>query len=153
MGASVPSHAFVDTNVLLTATSPGRLGHEAALEVLGGWPRQRVPLFCSGQILREYLVVATRPADANGLGLATHDALTNIRSLRRRLHLLDEDRAVADRLAALVEKFDVRGKQVHDANVTATMLEHGLVTLVTANARHFARFAGLLDVRDLLQLP
>lgn len=42
--------------------------------------------------------------------------------------------------------------QIHDANVVATMLEHELVSLVTANPRHFARFGELLDIHDLLRL-
>ena len=43
-----------------TATPGGLLGESS----LHGWH-----LAASGQILREYLVVATRPLDANGLGL------------------------------------------------------------------------------------
>ena len=32
------------------------------------------------------------------------------------------------------------GKQVHDANVVATMLAHGAGTVVTMNVEDFARF-------------
>lgn len=61
---------LVDTNVLLAATTPGRSLHSAALEVLNEWPNGGVSLLTSGQILREYLVVATRPASSNGLELS-----------------------------------------------------------------------------------
>ncbi len=52
---------LVDTNVLLTATTPARALHTEALEVLNEWPAQGFALCVSGQVFREYLVVATRP--------------------------------------------------------------------------------------------
>jgi predicted nucleic acid-binding protein len=62
---------IVDTNVLLSATAPLRPLHRAALAVLNDWPNQGIPLTASSQILREYLAVATRPVEANGLNLGT----------------------------------------------------------------------------------
>lgn len=47
---------------------------------------------------------------------------------------------MADRLLALVDEIDCLGKQLHDANVVATMLAHGIDTLVTLNAADFARY-------------
>lgn len=43
---------------------------------------------------------------------------------------------MADRLLALVDEIDCLGKQCHDA----TMLVHGIDTLVTLNAADFARY-------------
>ena len=65
---------LLDTNVLLSATDPRRPLHRAALAVLNDWPNQGFVLAVSSQILREYLVVATRPVEVNGLGLGTEDA-------------------------------------------------------------------------------
>jgi len=59
---------LVDTNVLLSATAPLRRLHRAALVVLNDWPNQGIDLTASGQVFREYLVVATRPLEVNGLG-------------------------------------------------------------------------------------
>ena len=47
--------------------------------------------------MREYLAVATRPAERNGLGLKLADALANVRAFRGRTSLLAEDGKVADR--------------------------------------------------------
>ena len=58
---------FVDTNVLLTATDESRPLHREATRLLTGEVIQGLSLAASGQVLREYLVVATRPADVNGL--------------------------------------------------------------------------------------
>jgi predicted nucleic acid-binding protein len=41
------------------------------------------------------------------------------------------------------------GKQVHDANVVATMLVHGVDTLVTLNSDDFVRFSGHIQVVGL----
>jgi len=85
--------------------------------------------YISGQVLREYLSVATRPLERNGLGRA--DAMTNVRAFRARTRLLDESLKVADQLFALLDAIDCAGRQVHDANIVSTMLAHGITTLVT----------------------
>ncbi len=140
---------FLDTNVLLSATAERRLNHARARLVLAEWPNRGVVLYTSGQILREYLAVATRPADANGLALQPAVAVGNVRALGDRLRLLPEDEPVARRLAELVERFGCAGRQVHDANLVATMLVHGVPRLLTQNAPDFARFGELIEVEDL----
>lgn len=42
--------------------------------------------------------------------------------------------------------FPTRGKQVHDANLVATMLVHGVTRLLTFNAADFRRFGTLIEV-------
>ncbi len=138
--AAPPDRAMLDTNVLLAATDEARPEHVSALEVVNGWPGHGTTLYTSGQIMREYLAVATRPAERNGLGLNRADALANVRALRGRTSLLVEDGKVADRLLVLLEDIDCGGKQVHDANVVATMLVHGIEAVVTINLDEFTRF-------------
>jgi predicted nucleic acid-binding protein len=140
---------MLDTNILLTATNESRAGHEQALDVINGWPAQGTTLYTSGQIIREYLSVATRPAALNGLGLTVPDALDNARAFRSRMLLLAEDAKVADRLTELLEESKSNGKQVHDANVVATMLVHGVDLVVTLNTGDFARFAQHVQVSGL----
>ena len=47
---------------------------------------------------------------------------------------------MADLLASLCREVPVAGKQVHDANIVATMLAHGERRLLTSNAKDFRRF-------------
>lgn len=131
---------MLDTNVLVAATDEDRVEHADALRVLGDWPGSGTTLCLSGQILREYLAVATRPADCGGLGLTVADALRNVRAVRDRAVLLPEGRDVADRLTALLTDVPCAGKQVHDANIVATMITHRVPAVVTANTGDFARF-------------
>jgi predicted nucleic acid-binding protein len=140
--AAIPDRVMLDTNVLLAATDEGRAEHHDALTVVNDWAARRTDLCTSGQILREYLAVATRPDDKNGLGLSLPDALKNVRAIRQRTTLLAEDAKVADRLTGLLADVECRGKQVHDANLIATMLAYGIGSVVTMNVQDFARFAG-----------
>jgi predicted nucleic acid-binding protein len=140
---------MLDTNILLTATDEGRAGYKVALDLLNNWPAQGTTLYTSGQVIREYLGVATRPAAQNGLGLTVPDALDNARAFRSRMRLLTEDAKVANRLAELLRETKSGGKQVHDANVVATMLVHGVDTVVTLNTVDFARFGQHVHVSGL----
>ncbi|MBO0746246.1 MAG: PIN domain-containing protein [Candidatus Dormibacteraeota bacterium] len=149
MTSPVADRAVLDTNVLLAATDEGRPEHAGAVAALNAWPASGMVLYTSGQILREYLAVATRPIQLAGLGLARADALTNARALRAHLTLLAEDARVSERLLQLVGEVECAGKQVHDANVVATMLVHGIESLVTMNLSDFARFEGHVRVLGL----
>jgi glucose-6-phosphate 1-dehydrogenase len=67
----------------------------------------------------------------------------------RSLYRLTEDVKVANRLTELLEETKSSGKQVHDANVIATMLVHGVDTVVTLNTGDFARFSQHVHVAGL----
>lgn len=150
MATPVADRAVLDTNVLLAATDEGRADHEQAVAALNAWPARAVVLYTSGQILREYLAVATRPVAGNGLGLQPSDAIANVRALRVRLTLLTEDTRVSERLLDLVGAVECTGKQVHDANIVATMLVHGVDTVVTRNVDDFRRFGDRVSVVALV---
>lgn len=149
MATPVADRAVLDTNILLAATDEARKDHEDALAAINLWPASGVVLYTSGQILREYLAVATRPVGHNGLGMTRPDAVANVRALRARLNLLTEDSKVSGRLLELLDTVECRGKQVHDANVVATMLVHGIDTVVTLNLADFARFGHEIHVVGL----
>jgi predicted nucleic acid-binding protein len=147
--ATPPARAMLDTNVLLAATDESRAQHDQALRIVNDWPGRGTTLYTSGQIMREYLAVATRPTEENGLGMKLADALANVRAFRARTSLLAEDGKVADRLLTLLDDIACGGQQIHDANVVATMLVHGIDTIVTINLVDFTRFerqVGLVGV-------
>ena len=62
MAAMVGEVVFVDTSVLLSATDESRSHHEEARRLIAESGTRGVHLAASGQILREYLVVATMAA-------------------------------------------------------------------------------------------
>jgi predicted nucleic acid-binding protein len=141
----MPVERFLDTNVLLTATAVARPGHAEALALLEAGFAER-SLFLSGQVLREYIAVATRPANVNGLGLSLVAATGNARQFLDRGNFLGEDESVRDALLHLLATVPCAGRQVHDANIAATMIAHRVGTLVTLNPRDFERFAPFIQI-------
>ncbi len=152
MALPVGDILFLDTNVLLTATDESRLQHWHATQLFARSNRHGLRLAVSGQILREYLVVATRPVDVNGLGLDVRDATANVSEFLRRLDLYDETEAGSERLCRLARIHDLRGKRIHDANIVATMMAHGIRALVTQNLEDFALFdeIAIVDMTEVV---
>jgi predicted nucleic acid-binding protein len=64
----------------------------------------------------------------------------------------DENERVMKNLFNLLENVKIGGKQVHDANIVATMQAANIAHLVTLNLADFARFESyitLLTVEEL----
>ena len=57
---------------------------------------------------------------------------------------------MTDQLLVLLGSILCLGKQVHDANIVATMLAHGVAALLTNNVADFTRFAGHIKVIPLV---
>jgi predicted nucleic acid-binding protein len=130
----------IDTNILLTATDRSRRDHETARSLFRKALSGGIHLALTGQIVREYLVVTTRPIELNGLGLSVKDALHNIEQFTRRTVLLEETEDVNTTLLELVRLYTIIGKGIHYANIAATMIAHGVSHLVTHNSSDFTRF-------------
>ena len=77
------------------------------------------------------------------------DALEDIRRLLLSFEILEDGPRVTEVLTALCRETPVAGKQVHDANIAATMLAHGERRLLTFNARDFRRYGDRLEVVDV----
>lgn len=142
---------FLDTNVLLAATDESRDHHLLARDLLARVRTRGLQGALSGQIIREYLVVATRDMDANGLGLSPADALANAQQMAARLEFCEETEAVSVRLRSLVRTHELAGKKIHDASVVAAMTAHGITRLVTENPGDFERYQEI-EVITLSQL-
>ena len=131
---------FVDTNVLLAATDTDREHHPDAATFLSAAFDGTWRAFASAQIFREYLVVATRPTEKNGLGLSPVSATQNVRAFQQLIQILPEERDSHERLIALVRQHGLKGKRIHDANLVAVMEIHGLRQLKTYNPQDFRPF-------------
>ncbi len=155
MKITVGEILFLDTNILLAATDESRPHHRYARHVIASHQRIGMHLGISGQIVREYLVVATRSLEANGLGLSSNDALNNVDEFRKRLVFFDETEAVSNTLRLLTKNCQLTGKRIHDANVVATMSTYGLSKLITGNQGDFSVFpevetVGLPEIHQIV---
>lgn len=139
---------FLDTNVLIYASRPAASQHELARARMDALDQAGNPLWVSPQILREYLAVVTRPQAALP-ALPAAAALRDIREFEARFEVARETPPVFAGLLALLGTVPIGGRQVHDANLVATMLEAGVRRLLTFNIRDFRRFAGLIDLETI----
>ncbi len=155
MEIKVGEIVFLDTNVLLSATDESRSSHKDAKMILKSASFSGCHFGISGQIIREYLVVATRPVDVNGLGLDTDSAVNNVDEIRKRTVFYGETESVATSLRSLARDHALAGKRIHDANVVATMVAHNISKLITDNGSDFSPFqeietAGIADAARMM---
>lgn len=139
---------FVDTNVLVYATVAAAPVHAAARQALADRRASGTELWISRQILREYVAVLTRP-QTFARPISMTDVAADVRSFERQLQVADDTAPVTAQLLQLLEEVPTGGKQVHDTNIVATMLVHGITTLLTGNAADFARFEPRITVEPL----
>jgi predicted nucleic acid-binding protein len=132
---------FLDTNILLAATDELRQGHDKINDVLLRAQRGEIQLYLSGQVFREYLVVATRPRENNGFGLSPEEGVSNLNFFRALVELCPETEEVSANLRYLVENYNLKGKRIHDANITATMMAYNIEKILTLNIKDFTPFS------------
>jgi len=102
-------------------------------------------LFISRQILREFMAVITRP-QAWARPKTRREAAVLAARLIDNFAILDDGEPVWNELTNLCRRFTFGGRQVHDANIVATMVAHGERRLLTFNDADFRRFARLIEI-------
>ena len=130
---------IVDTNVLVYSTVSGNPWHKQAREWLASLQHKGQDLCVTTQILREYMVILTR-GNVFEKAFSVNQVLTQIQVLLSGLTVLDEPLPSSELLRTLVHRYQVRGKNIHDANIVAVMLTHGVRRLATFNPADFRRF-------------
>lgn len=139
---------FIDTNVLVYVSRPSAPEHIVAVAALAEIEASGCAVWISPQILREYLAVVTRP-QATAPALPMADAIADIRRFQAAFAVTQEGAPVLERLLQLLQTHPAAGRQVHDANIVASMLVQGIARLLTFNAGDFRRFADLIQIRAL----
>ena len=136
---------FIDTNVLVSSRVPGAPDHEVARARLERVIQSSEPVRISRQIMREYLLVVTRP-QTWPVAITREEALDDVQRMTSVLEVLEDGPAVTESLIALCREVPVGGRQIHDANIVATMLAHGERRLLTFNTADFRRFGDRIDL-------
>ena len=141
---------FVDTNILIYANVATAPLHEAAINSLRNAYQAKLPLWISRQVLREFIAARTRPQTF--AQPSTPDVvIERIRYLETRFQVADDTAIVTEHLIKLIRDFRIGGKQVHDANIVASMLAYDIPCLLTHNTKDFERFADLITIRALME--
>ena len=138
---------FIDTNVLVRSRIAGAPDHTAARNSLTRAFRDREPLRISRQVMREYLSVITRP-QTWPVSITLEEALDDVSRLADSFEILEDGPAVTEFLVALCREVPAGGRQIHDANIVATMLARGERRLLTFNAGDFRRYGDRIELVD-----
>ena len=130
---------FIDTNVLVNSRILEAPEHDIARASLQRAFQDREPMRISRQIIREYLSVVTRP-QTWPIAMTREDALDDVSRLISAFEILEDGPVVTESLVALCREVSVGGRQIHDANIVATMLAHGERRLLTFDTADFRRY-------------
>ena len=140
---------FVDTNILASALLPESPRYFHARGILRRLAEADAEVWISRQVIREYLATMTKYEQkwSNVTRAALIDA---VRTLERHYFVAEELPIVAEQLYFLLGQVPTGGKQVHDANIVATMIAYDVRTLLPYNLDDFKRFGGFIEIADSL---
>lgn len=134
---------LVDTSALLRTLQPGHAQYTTACRAIEVLPQKGRRLHIVPQVLIELWVVATRPTQQSGLGLAPTAAAAELGRLKSLFHFLPDAPADYDAWEALVTEHQVAGKSAHDARLVAAMRVYGLTAVLTCDMEGFSRYSGI----------
>jgi predicted nucleic acid-binding protein len=136
-------NVLLDTNVLGRVVEVGHRQHQAALDSTNAIGLRGDVACLVPQVLYEFWVVATRPVQANGLGLSVGQAFAELTRLKSLFPVLPDSAAIYPEWERLVAAHQVAGKNAHDARLAAAMAVHGVTHILTFNTQDFARYPGI----------
>jgi predicted nucleic acid-binding protein len=137
---------LVDTNVLLRLINSYNSQYAQAQNAINKLIQQDVELNIVPQNLFEFWVVATRPANVNGLGLSVEEATQEMALLKQLFAIKASNPSILTVWEDLVIKYQVKGKQGHDARLVAAMITHEISHILTFNVEDFTRFSEIVAV-------
>jgi predicted nucleic acid-binding protein len=110
--------------------------------------REGAELWISGQVMREFIVQATHPRTLTN-PLTISQVIREIEAIKKLFQIADETVGVRDKLIELIQQYPTQGKQIHDANLVATMLAYDIDTLLTLNVSDMQRFSDKIKLISL----
>lgn len=138
---------LVDTNILIYANLPNEHFHTKAKSKLEDLSSQ-YDLVISRQIIREYLKVKSTIMQQNNL-YDTKILVADANFLIENFIVLDEENKTTESLLHFIEAYQVKGKQIHDCNIAASIVQHQVFSIFTNNAKDFKRYEPLIHIISL----
>ena len=139
---------FADTNIVLRAFHADFTEHKQVRTLFDPLLAEDAQFYINRQVIREYLVQATHPRTFTEQ-MPLESLIQHLQQITRNCIVLDETERVTEQLIKLITEYPTRGKQVHDANIVATMLAYEIDTLLTLNVDDLKRFEGKIKLISL----
>jgi predicted nucleic acid-binding protein len=149
MAMTAVDPVFVDTNILVYAKQALSPFHALAVAKLQQLTTAGHPLWISRQILREYLVAMSKPTGLTAT-VPLVDLIRDTTAFERQFHVAEDGPRVTVQLLSLLATTPCIGNQIHDTNIVATMLAHGIRAILTHNVTDFNRFAPQITIIPLV---
>jgi len=139
---------FIDTNILVYAKIRNNPLNKIVTNKLNDMLANNK--FCiSRQIIREYLSTMTKQKTIEP-NINKFEIIDDINRIVNNFLVFNESKVTTEILFELIKVFDVGGKQIHDANIVATMLENNIKDLFTHNVKDFERYKELINIIPLV---
>lgn len=113
-------NVFIDTNILVYATNISAPFHADAAQALKTMRSEGANLWISQQVIREYIATVTRP-QTYSQAVPVEFVIEQINRLVTEFAVADGTGEVLRKLLVLLRDVPTAGKQIHDANIVATI--------------------------------
>ncbi len=133
--------SFVDANVLIYALNEGSEYHRACIDLIERAERGEISLCLAPQTFAECYAVLTDPRRVTD-PYEPEEALTELETILAMpgVTLLPVPVDLLARLRELLRRFHIKGGDVFDAQLVATMLGNGIRRIYTYNRSDFEPF-------------
>ncbi|MFN0280184.1 MAG: type II toxin-antitoxin system VapC family toxin [Pyrinomonadaceae bacterium] len=138
---------LIDSNCFLRLAEPKNLHRTVVLDALRKLRAAGETICYTPQVLAEFWNVCTRPSSARGgLGLTVSQTERKVKLIEKYFQLFPDNLTTFVQWRTLVSELQVKGVQVHDAKIAASMIAYNIPVLVTFNEKDFNRFPMITTV-------
>jgi predicted nucleic acid-binding protein len=133
---------LVDSNCFIRLAESNSSNRTIALSALEKLHTSGETLCYTPQVLAEFWNVCTRPTTARGgLELSIESTERKVKLIEKHFRLLPDDIRTFLIWRRLVSNLKIKGVQVHDARLAASMMTHNISHLLTFNESDFRRYS------------
>ena len=136
------SKIFLDTNSLIYLKFSSLSFHHNTKSIFISLTERNNKFHISNQILREYIASCTREK----LHKSYEEVIFDCEEFKQTFEVFEDTKQVSVSLLEICAKYQVNGKQVHDANITATMISNSISHIITANVSDFKRYSDFIKI-------
>lgn len=137
---------LADSNILTALSQKHSSQYFCVKRAMAARRKDKENIFIFPQNLIEFWSVATRPLEVNGLNLSIEQTIIEVRKFRQNFDFVSDLPNLYSEWERLVQKYQVKGKNVHDARIVAAMMQHGITHLLTFNVKDFSRYNEIIVV-------
>ena len=131
---------FLDSNILLYLNFTNSEFHNRAVETIEEYI-DNYEFYISSQVIREYVRVASIEI--------TEDIISQqVNVLKNQFTVLYDNEKVIDTFVTLVNKYKIKGIDIYDCNLVATMSINGIKNIIT-NDKGFFKYKDIIKVIPL----